>query len=696
MIERADVPVADRAVLDALPRAIVVTSPEGRILLWNRRADELYGWKASDVVGRAVNEVLAPLSERAAATALLDVVASGQIWEGDFTVLRSDGEPVRVWVSGRPILDDDGLAVASVWAAEDVTDQRLLEQRAADLTERLQLALDAGGLGTFRWDLATGATTWDARLEALFGLEPGTFDGTFDTWVSLLHPDDRAGVLQAVERAVEKRGRYTVEHRVVWPDGSVHWLEGSGQVTLDAVGQVTGTIGCTRDVTDVVIGEQERQRLTLEALEAAEQERVNRERLEVLGSINDALAVSRDRRQLMANVVRAAVPRLGDWCSIYVFADEDTRVPEVETAHVDPEMVAYARKLQAQFPYDPDAPTGMPAVIRTGTPEIHRDIDAAVMADLSVTGEARDIVQRLALRSAIAVPITKRGRTLGGLQLIMTESRRRYSDDDLALAEAVAARIAASLDNLRLSELNRSIAITLQEGLLPEELPDIPGVELAVRYWAHGEGVEVGGDFYDLFELADDRWAVVIGDVCGKGPGAAAVTGLARHTIASSAWHGDDHEQVLRSLNRTMRSRRSRAFCTALYGTVQRRPSGVELTFACGGHPLPLLARPGCPTLAVGSHGSLIGVLEDIEVTTTTVTLVPGDTVVLYTDGATDVSPPHGLTDAALAELVEGAAAETASADALADHLHVELSRILGITERSDDIALLILRLPPA
>jgi serine phosphatase RsbU (regulator of sigma subunit) len=390
------------------------------------------------------------------------------------------------------------------------------------------------------------------------------------------------------------------------------------------------------------------------------------------------------------------VPHLGDWCSIYVLADENARVPEVETAHVDPEMVAYARKLQAQFPYDPDARTGMPAVIRTGTPEIHRDIDDAVMADLSVTGEARDIVQRLALRSSIAVPITKRGRTLGGLQLIMTESRRRYSDDDLALAEAVAARIAASLDNLRLAELNRSIAITLQEGLLPDELPDIPGVEVAVRYWAHGEGVEVGGDFYDLFELADDRWAVVIGDVCGKGPGAAAVTGLARHTIASSAWHGDDHEQVLRSLNRTMRSRRSRAFCTALYGTVQRRPNGVELTFASGGHPLPLLARPGCPAFAVGLHGSLIGVLEDIDVTTTTVTLLPGDTVVLYTDGATDVSPPHGLTDAALAELVEGAAAETASADALADRLHVELSRILEITERTDDIALLILRLPPA
>ena len=128
---------------------------------------------------------------------------------------------------------------------------------------------------------------------------------------------------------------------------------------------------------------------------------------------------------------------------------------------------------------------------------------------------------------------------VGGIQFVMTSSNRRYTDADVALAQVVAGRIASSLENRRLSEEQHHIAVTLQTSLLPDELPVIPGVDLAVRYWAAGEGVVTGGDFYDVLDLGADRWGVVIGDVCGTGPAAAAVTGLARHTIASAAWHGD-------------------------------------------------------------------------------------------------------------------------------------------------------------
>jgi PAS domain S-box-containing protein len=684
-----------RAILDALPRAIIVTGPDGRILMWNRRAEALYGWPADDVKGRLVSDVLVPIDEQDRAEEILEMVRAGDVWEGDFTVLRKDGVPMRIWVSDRAIIDESGRLVAIVGASEDVAEQRLLEQRTADLTDHLRLALDAGELGTFRWDMATGVTEWDEKLEALYGLEPGGFDGTFEGYVRLLHPDDRDDVLRTVNDAVAEKRRYTVEHKVVWPDGTTHWLEGSGRVTLDHNGIVTGTIGCTRDVTEHVLAERERQRLTLEAIEAAENERIHRERLEFLGRINDAVAAAHNRHELMVNVAAAAVPRLGEWCSIYVLPADNARLPEVEIAHSDPTMAAYALELQERFPYDPDATVGMPHVIRTGTAEFYPSLDDSVIEFLDTTDEAREVVRDLMLGSSIAVPFVKRGRVLGGLQLVRSKAIRPFTHEDLLLAEAVAARIAASLDNLRLAEAQRSIASTLQASLLPDELPDIAGVDIAVRYWANGEGVEVGGDFYDVFRIAADTWAVVIGDVCGTGTVAASVTGLARHTIASAAWHGDDHKTVLDNLNLAMRRRNAERFCTAVYGTLEPSPSGgTAFTFASAGHPLPIIARVNGPVESMGTFGSLIGVFDQIDTTTTTTTLRPGDVVVLYTDGVTDVSPPHALDDDEFGALVGQAATETATAEQLADRLHAELSSILPIDRRHDDIALLILRVP--
>ncbi|MEO7372110.1 MAG: PAS domain-containing protein, partial [Ilumatobacteraceae bacterium] len=491
-------PIDLYAVLDALPRAIVVTDANGCIKVWNRQAELLYGWQADEVIGRLVSDVLVALPDRDRAQEIMDAVGTGEVWSGDFTVLRRDGEAVRVWVTDRPLHDETGATVAIVGSSEDVSELRVFEQRAADLTEHLRLALDAGELGTFRWDMATGETRWDARLEALFGLAQGEFDGTYDTWVSMLHPDDRSDVIRHVDEAVALKQRYTIEHRVVWPDGTVRWLQGAGQVTLDGSGNATGTIGCTRDVTEQVLARNERVSSIAAALEAAEQERIHRQRLQFLGDINDAIAAASEVGEMIANVANVAVQGLGDWCSIHLLPDDGSRLPDVVIAHLDPAMVSYAHDLQKKFPYDPDAATGMAHVIRTGIGEFYPDIDDALVEHLEVSDDERDVVRELALKSSIAVPIVKRGRVLGGLQLLMTNSRRRYNHDDLTLANAIASRLASSIDNMRLRDAQRSIASTLQASLLPDHLPQITGVDIAVRYWATGQGVEVGGDFYDV------------------------------------------------------------------------------------------------------------------------------------------------------------------------------------------------------
>ena len=685
--------LTERAVIDALHRAVVVTDPEGKIQLWNRAAAELYGWPEETVLGRSILDVVVPKGDHAIAGDILSIVASGQSWRGDFTVERHDGTPVRVFIVDKPVLDEEGNVVAVVGVSEDVTEQRSLERRAEDLATHLALALEAGGLGTWHWNIRTGETDWDTKVEELFGLGPGEFDGTYEMYVSLLHPDDAPEVLATVQEAVAAKSSYVVEHRVVWPDGSVHWLQGKGRAIIDDDGEVLGTIGCVADVTEQMNALVEREEFTEAALRAAENERVSRERIEFLGQINDALSTATSRAEVMHNVTRAAVPRLGDWCAIFVLPDADAIVPDVDVAHADPEMISYARELQQRFPYDPSASVGIPAVIRSGRSEFYPEIDDQVIEQADPTDEARDVLHALALRSAIAVPLVKQNRILGAIQFVNVESSRRYTVDDLALARAAAARIASSLEYIRLNEHQRMIATTLQASLLPDNLPEIDGVDIAVRYWATGEGTVVGGDFYDVFEVDDTHWAVVIGDVCGTGPAAAALTGLARHTIRASAWHGSDHEAVLRNVNNGVLRSGQVTFCTAIYGTLTASTNGFTFQMASGGHPLPIVRRAAGGTETIGEPGTLLGAFADSRSVTVSVHLAPGDTMLLYTDGITDVAPPHDLGTDELRELFDASSASAASAAEVADRLGSELSALLPLAERNDDIALLVVRI---
>jgi PAS domain S-box-containing protein len=688
----ASVPgLSERAVIDALPRAVIVTTADGRIVLWNRAAELLYGWTETEVLGRDISDVLVPVQDRGEAEAIMAAVVAGETWQGDFTVQCRNGDTVRAFVSDSPIMNADGTVLAVVGASEDVTHRRLSEQQATDLAEHLALALDAGELGTWRWDMATGETTWDTKLETLYGLKPGTFDGTFDAYVSLLHPDDAPSVLETVQRALAEKTRYTVEHRVVWPDGSVHWVQGKGRVTLDEFGAATGTMGCVADVTEQTQAALVREQALAAARAAAANERLSAERLAFLGRINDALAASSTRADVMRNVTHTMVPMLGDWCAIHVLPDGDSAIPDIEIAHVDPAGIALVKELQARFPYDPQAATGIPQVIRTGESQFYPHIDENVLADSDSTEEAKELVRSLRLRSAIAVPLAKGGRVIGALQLVNSESSREYTGDDLALAKAIASRVASTLENRRLAEHQRMIATTLQASLLPHTLPAIPGMDLAMRYWAAGEGIAVGGDFYDVFEVGD-HWAAVIGDVCGTGPIAASLTSLARHTIRTAAWNGADPDDVLRQLNRAVRQSGRHTFCTALFCTLAPSSNGFRFTVAAGGHPLPVVHRAEGRCETIGEPGTLLGGLDESRSTSVSTELLPGDTVVLYTDGITDVRPPHDLSPADMENLTQQAASGASSAEDVATNLGIQVDSKLPFTARNDDIALLVMK----
>ena len=698
-VEPIDLPSAgDRPVLKVLPRAVIVTDDAGVVTVWNRAAEELYGWSEHEAIGQPIVELLSIVEHKAMDHVDLEEVAAGATRAGDRWVRRRDDTVLLVRTATRPIHDEHGDVVAIVGVSEDVTEQRRTDTQLRELTQQLRTALDAGGLGTWRWDARAERVVWDEVLERLFGLSPGEFDGTFEQYMSLIHPDDRSAVLATVDEAMRSGERYRVDHRIIRPDGVVRWIRGSAAVMIDEQANPIGTVGCAADVTDEVEAARELQRLSEAATRAADSERIQRQRLEFVARVNDALADATSIRDVMRNVTRALVPDLGTWCSMFVFDDEDDPIPTVETWHTDPAMVRYARELQSRFPFDPDADQGPPAVIRDGRTDFVPEIDTGLLDALDLPEEIREVVERLGLSSSITVPLVKRDRVLGALQLVTAHDTRRFTADDVAVAEALASRVVATVDNIRLREAARATSMILQHSLLPAELPSVPGIELAVRYWPAGEGAVVGGDFYDVFETGPGHWAVVIGDVCGTGPHAASVTGLARHTARAAAWHGDAPDDVLRSVHRALRRSDFDTYLTAICGDLDLTGDEARLTLAVGGHPLPLVVHDGS-VAPIGEHGTLLGFLDDVRLTATSHPLHTDDMVVLYTDGATDMRPPRTITPDEFAGLVGVAGSASSSATEMADLLGQEFDRIQPFDERNDDVAVMVLRLtecPPA
>ena len=210
--------------------------------------------------------------------------------------------------------------------------------------------------------------------------------------------------------------------------------------------------------------------------------------------------------------------------------------------------------------------------------------------------------------------MTMRGQRLGVITLATTTfSDRRLGAEQLAVAEELGRRAAVAVDGARLYRQRSAIARTLQESLLPPHLPEIAGLETGALYRAAGEGAEVGGDFYDLFSVAEDEWIAVIGDVCGKGAEAAAVTALARYTIRTAAVRRRSPAAILRWLNDAMlRQDKSGRFCTITCVHLDLAPLTIRATVACGGHPPALLrARRDGAVEEVGQPGTLLGMLPD-------------------------------------------------------------------------------------
>jgi len=497
--------------------------------------------------------------------------------------------------------------------------------------------------------------------------------------------------------------------------GAVPLLSGTGMrsvvtVPLKVEGRLTGSLGVAAEAPGRYSNQQalrlqfaaDRIALAVESARLTELERLRRGSLSFLVEASDLLAGTLERDQTLALMAQMTVPTLASWCAVYTIAEHSE--PELAfVLHEDEDRIDGIKALLSQVrPPEPDPTPGA----RPWTAPSDAAHSSALRASLRSLGVGTSAGGRpasgpgIALATAAAVggetvvlPLVARNRVIGMLTLGKSADER-FRQEILELAEDLSRRAALALDNARLYSERTAISQALQRSLLPPELPRVPGVEVEVIYRAAGEGNEVGGDFYDLFPIRDGCWGFAIGDVCGTGPEAAAVTGLARHALRLLAREGFGGPAVLERLNAAILDEGARSrFLTLLYGEMWPQTDGsAVLRMVCAGHPLPLRLRPDGTVAPAADPQPLLGVMDDLELFEQTITLAPGDVLLCVTDGVTERREgSRMLGDDGLAEVLATCTGLTAGAVAVRIQRAVER---FASDAPSDDMAILAMRVP--
>jgi PAS domain S-box-containing protein len=563
--------------------------------------------------------------------------------------------------------------------------------------ERFEMALRAGHVGTWRWDVATGFVDWDASMCELFGFEPGDFDGTYAAFAGRLHPEDRATVEAWIQRMIDERiPRDDIEHRIVLPDGGVRWFTASSKLLVDELGEPAGLVGVVVDITDRRQAELERT-AALAAVDLARNAvRTAQRRMEMLARVSTLVDTPLDIDLTLQQIADLAITEIADWCVVDV--EGEGSLQHAAVAHRDPAMVAVAKLIQERYPSDPRNPRVI-ELLTTLEPQFVPEIPPGMLEEAARDDEHLQLVRSLELTSYLAVPLVSSG-AAEGIMLLASSNGRKLDEEDVALAVALGRRAGSAVAKARLHTKLQATARALQKSLVPPTLPHIPGVRLSAHYRSGTVGVDIGGDYYDVFRTAPERWWVVLGDVCGKGPDAAALAGVVRYSLRAIATETTDPAAVLTRLNDVLLAEDwSPRFTTLVLATFEQPQqigdtasddeTPVALRLVSGGHPPAIVRRADGTVAVLDTPGTLIGLLATLELTTVDVELHRGDTLLLYTDGATEARLATG-EEIGQSRLTRLLADEGADPTELASRIAQDLVQRTGVGLR-DDLALLTL-----
>ncbi len=353
------------------------------------------------------------------------------------------------------------------------------------------------------------------------------------------------------------------------------------------------------------------------------------------------------------------------------------------------EAVLRLERLRSKHPVDLDGEQPVARAIRSRELVLIPELTAAHLEQSAPDPDCREFVAWSRYRSLVVTPLVARGRLLGALSFFYVD-RRRHDAEHLTLMRDLADRAAIALDNANMYVARTNLARTLQGSLLPERLPQLDQLALASAYHPVGEGNEVGGDFYDVFTTPLGCW-LVVGDVCGKGPEAAAVTALVRHSIRAFAFVRPSPAQVLGAVNEVMLGHAlAQRFATAVVARLDLASEPIQAVIAGAGHPPPVLLAADGSTFCPSVHGMMLGVRAGSNVRETKVALGAGSTLVLYTDGLLDAGAPRrGLTPRELCRLL---AEHAGAAPGLIVQQLERLALSSGAGRLRDDVAIVAAR----
>jgi PAS domain S-box-containing protein len=636
----------DRAVA-ASSNGIVITDPrmpDDPIVYVNPAFERISGYPVDEVLGHNCRFLQGEDRDQPA----LDELRSALSEERESRVVlrnyRKDGTPFWNELYVSPVHDEEGRLTNFVGVQNDITERRRIEDVLRESEERFRATFDHAAIGAAQVGIDGSWLRVNRRLGEIVGYEPEELLQT--TFQDITHPDDLEEDLAQVSRLLaDELQTYTLEKRYLRKDGSIVWVNLTVSLVRDAAGEPAYLIAAVEDINERKKAEEERDLLLVKEQLARAEAVEARRRLALLAAAGPALSASLDYTETLERITRLLVPELADWCLLDV-AEDDGSINQLAAAHADPEKLDLLTRLGEHRRFGKGDVGSTAEVLRTGQPVLTPDLPDDTFYEQTLgSGEYLDVLMQLEPRSLMCVPLLARRRTMGAITLVSSRPDRRYGEEDLALVEDLAYRCALAADNARLYRDRSEIASVLQRSLLPPHLPEIPGVEVGAEYLPVGEANEVGGDFYDLINTVEDGWICAIGDVRGKGVEAASVTALARYTIRAVTLKDDRPSEVLAALNETMlRQHYEDRFCTAACLRLEPEDSspGVGVDVSRAGHPAPLLVRPDGPVEEIGPPGRVLGVFEDAELGNVSLRLMPGEALVLYTDGVTEARSPDG------------------------------------------------------
>jgi PAS domain S-box-containing protein len=671
-------------IFESAHDAFISMDGEGRIVYWNARAVEMFGYEKHEALGMRVADAVIPPNEREAhREGLRRILATG---EGrvldrllELTARRRDGSefPVRLTVSARQ--RDGGWVFHAL--VQDISER-------AVLLAALEAALRGRGPGFAEiLDVLGEAVTIRDRADhiiyanraalehmgfaSLAELQARPPGSIMDDYI-VSGEDGRELTMDDVPSVRLLRGEtpepllMRTVHRA---SGELHWNLLKASALRDEAGAIVATATIIENVT---------------AVKASEL------RSRFLSEASRLLGSSLDYPQTLRNVAWAAVPQIADWCAVDL-VDLDGELEQVVAAHRDPDKIALAERLRRFEPRQLDPDQGIGKAVRTGESQLYPEVTDEMLAPIATDDEHLRLLREVGLRSVLVVPLRAASRTLGTMTLVNAESGRRFDEDDVRFAEQLADRAAVAVENSRLYQARSRTAATLQRSLLPDSVPQIPGWEVAALYRPAGADpeLEVGGDFYDFLETPDG-WLVIIGDVTGKGVEAAALTSLLRHGARFISQTGTRPAGILRRLDMALKQRSTLSLCTTLCA----RLTTQELVFCSAGHPMPLLVGTDGAVREMGAPGRLLGLMDIYDWQDQTMPLRPGETVVLYTDGVTDTrGRQQRFGETRLRELLSRGGA-LSPAELLAS-LDAALAAF-QVGAQADDTAVIAMRIEPA